>query len=218
MEAQMALKFPKAKTVLKFDYTAIEDPDTRKAAQEAALRIHDNLIRSKEAFLEVGRDLLAMKDEIMHGGFQPWLGTEFPLLKYRTAINYMNAYTYCEEHPDAKLFDLTAIYALASKSTPPEVVEEVFEQVKAGTVPTVKEIKAKVKEARQASKLEAKKPELKVIEGTPIDGRKQAAADALALLQEHLSPAILADFAKLVMTAEDAFLPALAETLKKAAA
>ena len=155
---------------LKFDYATIEDPQARKKAQDAALRIRENITRSKQVFFDIGRDLLEMKEEIMHGGFQLWLSAEFPQLKYRTAVNYMRAYEFCKENPEAKELDITALYELASKSTPQEVVMQVLEQVKTGTAPTIKEIKAK-KEPEAAAELGVKaltQPEVKVIEIQPI--------------------------------------------------
>ena len=201
---------------LKFDYATLEDQKARKEAQKIALRIRDNLSRAKEAVFSVGHDLIVMKDEIMHGSFKHWLEAELPKISARTAQNYMNAYRLFDKDPDAvKQLDITAVYELAAKSAPAEIVEEALEQAKSGQPPTPKEIKAKIKEAKQAAQPEAKKPELKVIESTPIDGRKQAAAGAMALLQKHLDPATLAEFVELAMAAEDAFLPAIAGTLKE---
>ena len=202
---------------LLFDYSTI-DAAVRKEAQAAAVRINANRSNARLAIFEVGKDLRAIKDKLPHGQFLPWIEKEFGMTD-RTARNYMAAWQMYSENPDeAVLLDPTALYALTAPSTPPEIKAEVLEQVKAGNIPSPKEIRAKI----AAEKPAKAKLALKLVEPAPeqpkLDDRKIAASAALSILENNLNPQTLRDFTKLALQAEDELLTILSTLTSKAEA
>ena len=62
--------------VVGFDYSTLE-PRVTKQVQETAARIRDKVKKTVEDIIEVGNDLLAVKEKLPHGQFGPWLKAEF---------------------------------------------------------------------------------------------------------------------------------------------
>ena len=58
-------------------------------ARTAAERIKLRLKRTVEDIIEIGRELTAVKDELPHGQFLPWIAAEFEMSD-RTANDFMN--------------------------------------------------------------------------------------------------------------------------------
>jgi hypothetical protein len=72
--------------IVTFDYAALP-PDVVTEAQGAAERIRT---RIRAAIVDVGADLIGVKDRLPHGAFSVWLKAEFGMTE-RTAQNYMSA-------------------------------------------------------------------------------------------------------------------------------
>jgi hypothetical protein len=138
--------------VVGFDYSTLE-PRVTKQVQETAARIRDKVKKTVEDIIEVGNDLLAVKEKLPHGQFGPWLKAEFGWGE-RTAQNFMSV----AEQFGAKteiIADLTiqptAAYLLAGPSVPDEARQVALERAEAGekiTTSVAKEIVAQTKKKR----------------------------------------------------------------------
>ena len=102
------------------------------SAREAAERIKLRLCRSAEDIIEIGRDLLSVKERIGHGNFLPWIEAEFGMSQ-PTASRFMNvARAYGDKVFTVNSLDPGALYELAAPKTPPEVREEIERMIEAG--------------------------------------------------------------------------------------
>lgn len=115
-----------------FDYSDLP-AETAMAAKTAAERIKLRLKRTVEDIIEIGRELAAVKAELPHGKFLPWIASEFEM-DQKTAFNFMSVY---ERFGGGKLgifpnFKPTILYALSAPSTPDSVVEKAIEKAEAG--------------------------------------------------------------------------------------
>ena len=98
--------------------------------------------------IDIGTDLLKVKDALEHGCFTKWLQTEFPNDK-RTAQRFMQvADRFSCKNDTVSLLPVSTVYKLAVKSTPLEVVTEVLTQLEHGVV-NPKAVEAKIEVARQ---------------------------------------------------------------------
>lgn len=125
-----------SETVSDFDLTAVTD------------RVHkliDGMLASR---VEIGREFIAVKAKLEHGEFGKWIAAEFDMTD-RTAQNFMNAATAVDGNAALAVLPDKALYLLGAKSTPPEIVEHVATEIKAGNLPTTREIEAHVQAARQ---------------------------------------------------------------------
>jgi hypothetical protein len=62
--------------VVGFNYSTL-DTQVAEKVQSAAERIKGRVKRTLEDIIEVGNDLLTVKEALPHGGFLPWLRAEF---------------------------------------------------------------------------------------------------------------------------------------------
>ena len=127
--------------------------------RSSAERIRERVKKTVENIIEVGNELLAVKESLDHGHFLPWLKAEFGWSE-RTARNFMAI----AEHfgKSAKFADLpiqpSAAYLLAAPAVPDEAREAAIEKAKAGEQITVLAAKAIVAEAKQKKRPRRKKP------------------------------------------------------------
>jgi hypothetical protein len=148
-----------------FDYAPLEEKTAEKV-KEAADRIRETVKRTLEGIIEVGNQLLGVKEALPHGQFTRWLRAEFGWTE-RTARNFMAV---AEQFgPKTEIISVlriepTAAYLLAAPSAPDEARQAAVERAEAG-----ERITAKV--AKQILAKERKKPARK---------RKKVSADALA--------------------------------------
>ena len=70
--------------------------------RSAADRIRERVKKTVEDIIEVGNDLLAVKEALPHGQFLPWLRAEFGWSE-RSAQNFMSV---AEQFKSAKIADL----------------------------------------------------------------------------------------------------------------
>ena len=91
-------------------------------------RIRERIKKTVEGIIEVGNELLAVKDALPHGQFLPWLRAEFGWSE-RSAQNFMSV---AEQFKSAKIADLpiqpSAAYLLAAPSVPDEAREKAVEK------------------------------------------------------------------------------------------
>lgn len=131
-----------------FDYSALA-PDLQVAVKTATERIKLRMKRTAEDIIEIGKDLIAIKEKLPHGQFLPWIASEFEMSE-PTAKNFMAvARRFGDKTLIISDFNPTVLYQLAAPSTPDEVVEQVIEKAASGetvTAKEVKDLKAKLRE------------------------------------------------------------------------
>lgn len=130
--------------------SSASDGDAHAQVRDAAVRIRMRMARTAEDIVEIGRDLIRVKDLLGHGKFLPWIKDEFGMSR-QTADNFVHvAETFGAKLPIVSNLPPTVLYALAAPSTPDEVKEEIIDRAKAGgkvTSADVLDLKRKLKEA-----------------------------------------------------------------------
>jgi hypothetical protein len=124
----------------------------------SADRIRERVKKTVEYIMEVGDELLAVKEALEHGQFGPWLKAKFRWSE-RTAQSFMSV---AERFKSAKIADLpiqaSAAYFLAAPSVPDEARQVAVEKAEAGqeiTVATAREIVAEAKKKRRPRRQKA---------------------------------------------------------------
>jgi gas vesicle protein len=151
-------KQPKGKlVVIGFNYDLL-DTKLAEKVRTTADRIRERIKKTVEDIIEVGNDLLAVKEALPHGQFLPWLKGEFGWSE-RSAQNFMSV---AEKFKSAKIADLpiqpSAAYLLAAPSVPDEAREKAVEKAVAGeeiTFASAKEIVAEVKRKKRPKRQKA---------------------------------------------------------------
>lgn len=139
-----------------FDYSVI-DEICRDDVRDAAVRIKVRMARTASDIVDIGRDLIAVKEAVGHGHFLSWIDAEFGMSE-DSAQRFMGvAKRLGDQIPQNAVFDRTALYALAAPSTPDEIVEEVTERAANGETFTAADIKAmKAEWSEEKKELKAK--------------------------------------------------------------
>ena len=122
-----------------FDYAALPVAVALKA-QLAANSIKLRLKRTVEDIIEIGRELTAVKDELPHGQFLPWIAAEFEMSD-QTAQNFMNVCSRFGQKPNNLVFNPTVLYALSAPSTPEAVIDKAVAKAESGDKVTVADVK-----------------------------------------------------------------------------
>lgn len=130
----------------RFDYATIPD-DKRSNVEAATRRLHTLERRTSEAIIEIGKELIAVKADIGHGNFLPWLEAEFGW-SYPTAARFMQVAERLGEISQIENFQPSALYALASPSTPDDVRVEFTELASIGKQVTHKDVQERIRERR----------------------------------------------------------------------
>lgn len=136
----------------RFNYDTLETKVAEKV-RSSADRIREKVKKTLESIVEVGTELLAVKEALAHGQFRPWLKAEFGWGE-RMARNFMSV---AEQFgKSAKFADLpiqpSAAYMLAAPAVPDEARKVAIEKAEAGeeiTFSTAKEIVAEAKKKRR---------------------------------------------------------------------
>lgn len=156
-----------APALASFDYSALP-ADVAAEAVEVARRIKGRTRRIGQEIIEIGRDLILIKDRVGHGNFLPWLEAEFGWSE-RTAQNYIqSAQAFGEKSATVADLPPTIIYNLSAPSTPAPVREKIVERLEAGERLAPEIITTMVKEGREAAKEERRQSKL-----TPQEKRKE---------------------------------------------
>jgi hypothetical protein len=140
-----------------FDYSPLEAPVAQKL-RTTAERIRDRVKKTLEDIIEIGNDLLAVKDTLPHGQFLRWLNAEFGW-EQRTAYNFMSV---AERFQLANFASLpiqpSAAYLLAGPSVPDKARELAIERAESGeqiTTNVAKEIVAETRKKKRQRKQKA---------------------------------------------------------------
>jgi len=115
-----------------------------------AERIRDLVDVARGCIIEVGRELIAAKEEVPHGQWLAWLQREFRW-SHDTAMNYMRAARAFPEIPNGSEFDGVtiegrALYALSAPGVPQEIRDEAVAQAKGGKHITEAEVEKLIAE------------------------------------------------------------------------
>jgi hypothetical protein len=136
--------------------------DTLPAATAASLRkqaarIREGVKATTAAIIEVGRDLIAAKQDLEHSQFCEWVEAEC-VFSVRSAQNYMRAAEFAEgKNATIAFLQPATVYKLSAKSAPPEVVQEVIDRAAKGKVISDRDVIAALNEAKfQKRETEAK--------------------------------------------------------------
>jgi hypothetical protein len=182
-------KQPKGElVVVGFNYDLLETKLADKV-RSAADRIRERIKKTVEDIIEVGNDLLAVKEALPHGQFLPWLRAEFGWSE-RSAQNFMSV---AEQFKSAKTADLpiqpSAAYLLAAPSVPDEAREKAVEKAEAGeeiTFAAAREIVADARKKKRPRKQKA----------IPADKLAGRLVTVLERYRDRWDPKELADLAR----------------------
>jgi len=160
-----------------FDYSAL-DPGLAGRLRATAERIR---ARSKEAIIETGRDLIAIKDELAPGTFIAWVRAESGMT-VRTAQNCMAAAReFGDRYETVAYLPAQQIYKLASPNTSETIREEVIER--AGRRERITNtVFSDILKAHNTGKDSAKAPESE----KATKAQQKAARDLIELLTRKL--------------------------------
>jgi hypothetical protein len=134
-----------------FDYSSLE-PKVSSQARASASRIKEHLRKQHAPFIDVGRELLAIKDQLGDSSFCHWLAAEFQISDH-TAQRYMSAASVFGDQTDiVSILPQTALVELAAPSTPEHVRADLVRRITTGEQIHPIAIIAKIKEARDAER------------------------------------------------------------------
>jgi hypothetical protein len=124
-----------------FDYTALSQELADNLRSQAA-RIRGNMKSTVATIIEIGRDLLAVRQHLQHGQFTAWVEAECGGLSMRSVQRYLRAAEFAADKNDTvSLLEPTTFHMLASKTTPPEVGADVMRRLARGEIITHKNIR-----------------------------------------------------------------------------
>jgi hypothetical protein len=124
-----------------FDYGEVT-PDVATALRAQASRIRDAAKVTTAAVIQIGNDLIAVKQALEHGKFRNWIESECGF-GFSTAANYMLAAKFAEgKSPTVGLLRPATVYKLAAKSTPPEIVNAVLQRAERGDIISDRDVAA----------------------------------------------------------------------------
>jgi hypothetical protein len=162
---------PRSYSVLKsaasqFDYCGIS-PSLVSHLQAQAKLIKNLIAKTTEGLIEVGRNLVAVKQRLNHGQFIDWVEIEVGIDK-RTAQSYMAIARFAEaKGTTVALLPPTTAHRLAAISAPVEVVDHVLDRAINGEIVPDGQVKDMFKNARNQRKQAREK-----------DRRSRAASEA----------------------------------------
>jgi hypothetical protein len=155
-----------------FDYAAIP-PETATALRAQACRIRTAVKSTTETILQVGEDLIAVKQSIEHGRFRAWIEAECGF-SVRTAENYIRAAEFADgKSATVALLQPATVYRLAAKSAPPAVVDEVIRRAENGDVVSDGDVVAALKVAKQEKRTAERRKQPKPLSKGQIARREK---------------------------------------------
>ena len=174
--------------VIGFNYDLLETKVADKV-RGAADSIRDRIKKTVEDIIEVGNDLLAVKETLPHGQFLPWLKAEFGWSE-RSAQQFMGV---AEKFKSAIIADLpiqpSAAYLLAAPSVPDEAREKAGEKAEAGEEITFAAAREIVAEARKKKRPRRQK-------AIPADKLAGRLVNVLERYRDRCDPKELAELAR----------------------
>ena len=135
-----------------FDYAAVRS-DIANQMRTAGHRIHH--LRYAPA-VDIGRELIAIKDRIEHGHFIEWVEHECQM-SIRTAQRAMQAAEMVERNDKLSYLPADGLLALSPRAAKP-IAEKIIGGIDAGEKPSASEIKEQIEDAKWVVKREPHKP------------------------------------------------------------
>ena len=156
-----------------FDYNGMKAPDIKRC-ESAVTKIGAKQRRIAADIIDIGKELIAVKERLPHGMFGSWLDHHFGWSQ-QSASNMMRAALQFGKVP--KFGDLTidqsALYLLSSDSCPDEVREEVLDTAKSGERITHKQVKEAIAADRDEEDDDIDEPEPEYsLEQLIVDARR----------------------------------------------
>ena len=194
--------------IVGFNYDLLETKVAEKV-RSSADRIRERVKKTVEDIIDVGNDLLAVKEALPHGQFGPWLKAEFGWSE-RSAQNFMSV---AERFKSAKFADLpiqpSAAYLLAAPAVPDEARQVAVEKAEAGeeiTFATAREIVAEAKKKRRPRRQKA----------VPADKLGLRLVKSLERYKERWNPKEMSELARQLREFADALEKPASGSKKKA--
>gem|GEM_PF-5421366 len=140
---------------IKFDYNLI-DPENREPVEKSAEFVRNQVKSIAQAVIAAGQRLIEVKKLIPHGHWGSWLQAEFSWSE-RTAQRCMRvAEVFGSKSDTVADLDVGALYALAARSTPPDVRDQFVREIEnAKTLPGLPEVKSRILAASKSLKDES---------------------------------------------------------------
>lgn len=113
-----------------FDYAAL-DSETRIVVQQRTDEIKTLVRRSAQDIVDIGQKLIDVKARLGHGYFRAWLASEFDWTP-QTAVSFMRVAEKFGQISEILTFAPSALYLLASPSTPEAARIEALERAEQG--------------------------------------------------------------------------------------
>lgn len=134
-----------------FDYESL-NPENRRVIKERTQELKERLQRTAQDIWEIGLKLCEVRARLEHGQFEAWIEAEFGWSR-RTAYNFIKVYeTFPENAKFAQIdIDPSALYLLASPSTPQAIRDEFIQKASTGTKVTHKDIREAVSKQKLKS-------------------------------------------------------------------
>jgi hypothetical protein len=142
-----------------FNYGQLE-PGVAELARKTADRVRGQIRKSIRAIIEIGNELIAMKEQLSHGEFGAWIRSEFGWTD-RTARNFMAVAEHLGDKTEIisdSHITPTAAYLLAAPSTPEVVRSKAILLGAGGTKITQVLVRELVAEHRKRPKGKRKGP------------------------------------------------------------
>lgn len=159
-----------------FDYETLND-ENRQVIQARTKKLKELWQRTAQDIWEIGQILAEVQSRLKQDRqFDAWLKGEFGLSR-RTAYNFINVYKAFQENAKfAQInIDPSALYLLASPSTPQEIRDEIIQQASAGAKVSHKDIKKAI--GKKKSQPPSNTSSATSIQPPPL-GAKKLEADA----------------------------------------
>ncbi|ARV59266.1 hypothetical protein BZZ01_12085 [Nostocales cyanobacterium HT-58-2] len=134
-----------------FDYSIL-DQRTKIFLQQHTQEIKSLIRRTAQDIVNIGQKLLEAKEQLGHGHFENWLQAEFNWGQW-TARKFMQVTRQFQSVNFTDLsIDTSALYVLASPSTPEVVRQEALKRARQGEVITHAKVKAITKKHKEVTK------------------------------------------------------------------
>jgi gas vesicle protein len=173
-----------------FDYEKL-DTDVRMVIQQHTSEIKNLMRRTTQEIIEIGQKLTYVKAQLGHGNFRIWLKAEFDW-SVPTANRFMQV---AENFKCINLRDLniaaSALYLLASPSTPQEARTEALKRATSGENITYTKAKTIVSDYKKAIKPKSQQPvsfdtDIKNTSGDLIKSIKQEVNETNSVQDLHV--------------------------------
>ena len=130
-----------------FDQSQLPE-DVQALLHGAAERIRVRLKRTAEDIIEIGHDLLLVKDRLEHGQFGAWLQQEFEF-SHSSALKFMRVAERFGKIAQSANLKPVILYALSAPSTSDEVREAAIKLAEAGETVSLADVQALKQQLQQ---------------------------------------------------------------------